>query len=147
MTEPHESILSDLADGLAVDPSVLAAALQEPEAARTLVAFVAVQHRLSNDQAQPSERFYTNMRRALASQPTPRRTSRMVPAFAVAVLWMATAVGAALLGRMSAPSPPAFAGEYCTDSAGTAHRPGSIVVIDGLARKCVTRGDWLPVVH
>ena len=149
MTNESEALLSDLVDGLDVDPERLAAALQEPDAAETLVAFTRITRQIRGDDARPSQSFYTAVHKVLET-PRPRRSIPvLLPWFAVAALVLVAAAGGALLGRFTAllqhPSDAPVA--YCTDRSGSAYRPGASTTVDGLTQECVARGDWFPVVR
>jgi len=143
MTNEAEALLSDLVDGLDVDPDLLAAALGEPGAADTLVAFSRIRQRFA-DAERPSEAFYASMTGLLGAPRPARRVPAIVPWAAAAALVMATGTGVAI-GRATAPRPLPPPVAYCMDRSGVAHGPGRTAVVDGLTQECVPRGVWLPV--
>jgi hypothetical protein len=149
MTNESEALLSDLVDGLDVDPDGLAAALRERDAADTLVAFARIRHQLTTDDERPSQSLYTTIRQALEAPPPRKAVRQLLPWFAVAALVAMAVIGGALLGRITSPvqDPSETPVAYCTDRSGAAHKPGTMVLVDGLTQECVARGDWFPVVR
>lgn len=148
MTNESETLLSDLVDGLDVDPDQLKVALAEPGASETLVAFARVRRQFGQCDERPSSGFYSAMRpvlegtRGVDAQPRPRLL------LAVAAVLLLTTVVGGVLGRITAPKTETpVSGGYCMDRYGASHRSGQTAFVDGLTQECVTRGGWIPVIR
>jgi hypothetical protein len=145
MTNESEALLSDLVDGLDVDPELLTVALREPSANDTLVAFARIRRQFSRDEARPSQAFYASMP-PLARTASSWRLPVLVPWFGIAALLvLATATGL-MIGRATV-QPPPMPAVVCMDRSGSPHEPGKTASVDGLTQECVARGDWLPIVR
>ena len=145
MTHEAEALLSDLMDGVDVDPDLLRAALGEAGACDTLVAFSRLRQRFADEGERPGPDFYVSMERRLRGSRSRRRFPAFVPWAAAAALVAAVGAGVVIGRATVSPQqlPPPAA--YCMDRSGVAHEAGVTALVDGLKQECVPRGMWLPV--
>jgi hypothetical protein len=127
MTETHLDTLSALIDGETVDPTALAEALADPQAAATLRQFAACRAELRDDPDRPDEAFYATMQQVLRPSWWRRVGSRGVMAAALATALLLAALTGFAVRPLVSPVPGGGAPARATSAAAQVAPPAAVL--------------------